>query len=278
MSQRMWIYFVVSLGLLGIGTAFGFLLNNRLLAGSGEASQPISAPTLDPNIPPTLSNDHLSTLNAQLQAEVARLSTLVAAGASDETTPEAQITAVSGPRILYRISQDESQVRFSIFEELRGAPNTVVGVTNQVAADIIIDYGNPLLSQLGPVRVNMRTLQTDEPFRNDALRGRILSSAQDEFEFSDFLPTELRGLPETVAVGDVVQFQIVGDLTVRGVTRSVTFDATVTIVSEDRIEGLASTVVLYRDFGLQIPSVPIVANVGDEVTLEIQFVALRVEQ
>ena len=47
------------------------------------------------------------------------------------------------------------------------------------------------------------------------------------------------------------------------------------VVSEDRIEGSGSAVVLRSDFGLQIPSVPNVANVSDEVILEIDFVAER---
>jgi len=61
---------------------------------------------------------------------------------------------------------------------------------------------------------------------------------------------------------------------VRDVTNQVTFDAVVTPISETRLEGLASTTILYADFNLTIPEAPAVAGVDDEVVLEIEFVAI----
>ena len=68
-----------------------------------------------------------------------------------------------------------------------------------------------------------------------------------------------------------------GDLTVRDITRETTFQVTVTPVSETRLEGIAEAIVLRSDFDLNIPSVPNVANVSDEVRLEIEFVALAAD-
>lgn len=293
MSRRNWLYFIIALFLLGVGTAFGFLLNNYLLAGDGEASETISAPTLDINALPTFSPaqaEVFATENAQLREEVMRLSTQVAesaalevpaSDATEEAPPEesgANTSAqAAAERVLFRIVPEESEVRFNIDEVLRGQPITVVGRTNQVAGDIIVDFASPQLTQVGTVRVNVRTLTTPEEFRNQALRGRILQSAQAQYEFSEFVPAAVSGLPATVAVGDTFTFQITGDLTVRDVTNTVTFDATVTVVSEDRIEGLAQVTVLYRDFNLRIPDVSFVTGISDEVLLEIQFVAARVE-
>lgn len=56
-------------------------------------------------------------------------------------------------------------------------------------------------------------------------------------------------------------------------TQSVTFTATVTVISATQLEGSASTIVNRADFGLEIPSVPNVADVDEEVLLEIDFVA-----
>jgi polyisoprenoid-binding protein YceI len=67
--------------------------------------------------------------------------------------------------------------------------------------------------------------------------------------------------------------QVIGDLTITDVTKTVTFDATVTPVSETRIEGAAATTVNYRDFGLFIPDAPVFDTVADEVRLELKFVA-----
>jgi hypothetical protein len=53
----------------------------------------------------------------------------------------------------------------------------------------------------------------------------------------------------------------------------VTFEVTVTMVSESELTGTAKAQVLRSSFGLQIPSIPSVADVTDEVALDLEFVA-----
>jgi polyisoprenoid-binding protein YceI len=174
---------------------------------------------------------------------------------------------------LFHIVPDQSQVRFFINETLLGQPKTVVGATNQVAGDIRIDRTNPAASQVGTIRINARTLATDNEIRNRALRGQILLSNRPEFEFIAFVPTKVSGLPSSIQVGEPVTFQLVGNLTVRDVTREVTFATTVTLVSDTRLEGIAQATIRYQDFAITIPNAPGVANVGDAVRLEIMIVA-----
>lgn len=193
------------------------------------------------------------------------------------TQAPAEAAAESATRSLYRINPENSRVSFFIDETLSGNRITVEGTTNQVAGDIVVDFAAPSTSQVGTIRINARTLATDNEFRNQALRARILQSSQDQYEFIEFVPTELLGLPGSVNVGQEITFQIVGDLTIRGATRTVTFEVTVTPISEAQLEGLARTTVLYRDFNLAIPSVPNVSDISDEVILEIAFVADLVE-
>jgi polyisoprenoid-binding protein YceI len=292
--------------IFAIGIGAGFVLNNALLAGDGEASEEIAAPTLDPNVTPTpgysqvvATNEALSTALAEAQnqpddiqatpeaaEDVAPTATpttesdpVATEDTSAATDEETEMTDTDGgERLLFRINQPESEVRFNIDENLRGSDITVVGITDQVAGDVVVDFGNPGSSQIGIIRINVRTLETDNRFRNDAIRGRILESARDEYEFAEFVPTDLSGLPETVGVGETVEFQIIGDLTLRDVTRSVTFETEVTLAAEDRIEGYASTTILYPDFNLTIPDVPGVSDISDDVVLEIDFVALLVEE
>jgi polyisoprenoid-binding protein YceI len=204
---------------------------------------------------------------------------LISGGSGEASAPISapELAAEGAESTLFRIVSEESEVRFLIDELLRGQPVTAVGRTDQVAGDILIDTDNPSNSQLGAIRVNVRTLATDSSFRDRAIRSRILMSAQDEFEFSEFVPTSLTGLPQSVTLGESVDLSVTGDLTVRDITREVTFQVTVTPVSETRLEGLAKATVLRSDYDLNIPSVPNVANVSDEVRLEIGFVALAVD-
>jgi polyisoprenoid-binding protein YceI len=207
-------------------------------------------------------------------------SATVAPAATDAPTPaatETSPTATSAPEppasaaMVFEIVPAESEARFKIDETLQMAPKTVTGVTDQVAGQITIDPANLAATQVSEIRINARTLTTDNNFRNRAVQGRILKT--DQFEFVTFTPTEIVGLPESAAVGAPVSFQIKGDLTVTDVTLPVVFDVTVTPESETRITGEATTTILHKDFKLAIPDAPLVQEVKDEVILELSFVA-----
>jgi len=176
-------------------------------------------------------------------------------------------------RLLFSIAPDESEARFIIQETLVGNPKTVVGVTHQVAGDMLIDFKNPARSVLGVIRVNVRTLETDNEFRNRALRGQILQAERPEFEFAEFTPAALAGLPEDITIGQPFTFQLLGSLNLHGVSRDVTFDVTVTPVSDTQISGTARTRLSYADFGMSIPEAPGVADVSDTVQIEIDMTA-----
>jgi len=192
---------------------------------------------------------------------------------SSATAAPALVQQPGDTRTLFHITPEESEVRFIIDETLLGNPKTVVGSTDEVAGDMLVDFDNPANSQLGTIRINVRTLETDNEFRTRALRGQILQADRTEFEFAEFTATALTGLPDTVTIGEVFNFQIMGNLTVHGVTQEVIFDATLTPVSETRLEGSARATVRYEDFGMTIPEAPGVANVSSEVQLEIDFAA-----
>ncbi|WP_029215253.1 YceI family protein [Kallotenue papyrolyticum] len=194
-----------------------------------------------------------------------------ASAATTATSTGDAAGATAAAPIIMRIVPAESQVRFVIDEVLNNVPKTVVGTTNQVAGEIAVDPADPTRSRVGVIQVNARTLTTDNEFRNRAIKNRILET--DQYEFISFAPTQLLGLPQSAQIGQSYTFQIVGELTIRDVTREVTFDVTVTPVSATRLEGSAATTIRYADFGISIPRVPQVASVADEVRLEIDFVA-----
>ena len=87
------------------------------------------------------------------------------------------------------------------------------------------------------------------------------------------MPTSITDLNGAAQSGQSFTFQMSGDLTIRNVTQTVTFDVTAQGISASQITGTATATVNRSDFSLDIPSVPNVANVGDEVTLQIDFVA-----
>ncbi|MDH3306068.1 MAG: YceI family protein [Acidimicrobiia bacterium] len=197
-------------------------------------------------------------------ATTAATSVTTTGTASDTTT-----AAAPAGGTVYTIAAEESLATFTLSEELRGSPTTVVGTTDQVAAEILIDFEQPSNSVLGTVVINARTLATDQTFRNRAIRGPILNT--NTFEFITFAPTSVSGLPD--GPSESYSFTVVGDLTIRDVTRSVTFEVAIESAGADGVSGFAEALVLRSDFDLQIPTAPGVANVADEVQLGIVFVA-----
>lgn len=301
---------IIGIGLGAVGGTVGLLWATGNIAPSQSAAD--AAPTLSLNnaTPTPGVVAVLSTEIADLNMSIDNLSAQMDAIAGDTVVIKTQIaqgiamsvaqstldalptntalptetpmpTATDAPQVpqraLYRITSDESEVRFKINEILMGNPTEVIGASNQVAGDFIVNFSDPPASQLGEIVINARTLKTDNEFRDQSLRGQILQTGDNEF--IRFVPTELSAMPtESVAVGDTVTFDIIGDLTVKGTTNTVTFNASVTIDSEERMTGFASVTILYADFGINIQTPPSVSGVEDTVILEIDFVALAVEE
>ena len=77
-------------------------------------------------------------------------------------------------------------------------------------------------------------------------------------------------------MGDTVEFQIEGDLEIKGNRNTVIFDVTLIAVSETQISGLGSVTIEYADWDIKITPPPTVAGIEDTVILEIEFVANQI--
>ena len=191
---------------------------------------------------------------------------------SSATEAPTEIESMQTGPIIFAIQQSASQASFTIDEILRGVETTVVGLTDQVAAQFLLDFNDPSFSQIGLVQINARTLVTNSQNRNRAIRNQILDVS--EYEFISFEAIEIAGLPEIIEIGGAYDIDIIGALTIRDVVNEVTFVATIIIESLTRISGTASTVIQRGDFELTIPRVPSVAGVSENVILAINFVAI----
>jgi len=172
------------------------------------------------------------------------------------------------------IAPDQSEARFVIGEILGGAPNTVIGVTHDVEGSFTVNYAHRAGASFNAVRVDMSNFVTDNPFRNGAVRDRILESGNPDFRYAEFTVTSVNGLPQTVEIGKTYQVEVTGGLAMHGVSKEVTFTGAVTPTSATQVTGLLSVKLAYADFGIQILRLPQqVASVEDLVSLELEFVA-----
>ena len=190
-------------------------------------------------------------------------------------SPAATVTASKGQEV-FILDPSGTEASFTIHEVLFGNGNTVVGKTNQVMGQIVVDPVDPPKTRVGIVRVDVSTLVTDNDMRNRTLQGRILETGDPSNQYATFVARSYQGLPATasaLSVGKAFNFKVTGDLTLHQVTRSETFDVTVTPRSASALTGQATATVRYEDFGLVIPNVPFVADVSDSVVLTLSFTA-----
>lgn len=260
------IYSIVSF-IIGaiVGGVSGVFIFMNITGGSAEPSQAISAPTL--------SVEELAAPTEQSAVEEPAVEEQAVASETAVPAEESVPAAAELTPTIYQIVSAESEARFSVDETFPAG--TAVGRTNEVAGEIFVDFNTPSNSQLGTIRINLRTLATDNPDRDKSIRCCVLLTARPEFEFADFVPTQITGFPEQVEVGQSVELQITGDLTVRGVTNPVTFYVLLTIVSPEELRGLATTNVRRSDFNIlnNEENGFDYHGVAEEVTLEFEFVA-----
>jgi len=223
-----------------------------------EASAPIEAAPIEEAAPV----EEEAAVEPEAEAETEEM---------EEEEEEMEAVVESNP-ITFQIVQAESEARFTMDELLKGSPKTVIGVTDQVAGEILVDFANPVDAQVGTININARTLTTDSDFRNKAIKNKILET--DAYEFITFSPTSITGLPDHVSEGDTFEFEMTGDLTIRDITNEAVFVVTITAVSESRLEGSATSSVAREAYNLVIPSVPSVAEVDEDVVIELDFVAV----
>jgi len=182
------------------------------------------------------------------------------------------IITVATAQNSYSLDPENSEARFLLNEVLLGKDKQVVGDTSQVTGDISFDLANPQATTVSVITINAADITTDDNRRNNQIRGRILQT--EDFPDITFAPSSITGLPESVVVGDSFDVQMTGMLTIAGSSLEKTFDVSVKVLSEAELSGQGSTVITHKEFNLNIPRVPIVASVEDDVRLELDFRAL----
>lgn len=165
-----------------------------------------------------------------------------------------------------------SEARFLIGEHRLGRETVVVGRTRSLQGGVTVDPDDPLALVFGTFEVDVSTLATDSRLRDGQIRDNILQTDMAGNGTVTFVPTGVEGLDQAVAVGSVLDLRLSGELTIKGVTRTVTFEMRLEVVSASELRGSAWTVVRLEDFGIAVPRVPLVARAQEEVRLELDFV------
>jgi polyisoprenoid-binding protein YceI len=139
---------------------------------------------------------------------------------STTTTTAGTATASEGIEGSWLVSSG-SQAGYRVNEVLFGQEAEAVGRTSDVTGTMTISGTTVTATE---VVVDMTTVASDEDRRDGQFRGRIMDTATyPTATYTLTQPIELGSVP---AEGEDITVSVTGDLTLRGVTRSVTFDLT----------------------------------------------------
>ena len=158
---------------------------------------------------------------------------------------------------------------FRIEEQLAGVgAATAVGRTGEVTGSMEIEGTTVTVARF---EVDLTTITTNESRRDSRVQQALQTDA---FPVATFELTEPIELGPAAAEGETVTVAAVGELTLHGVTRPAEFALEAQLVGET-VAVVGSTEVTFADFGVVVPSAPVVLSVEDHGILELQLLLVR---
>jgi polyisoprenoid-binding protein YceI len=196
-----------------------------------------------------------------------------AATAGSQTATAAAAVSTPAPALAglhLTVAPAGNEVRYRIREQLVRVdlPNDAIGQTTEISGGISVGTDGRIIPAESKFVVNVGSLKSDRDRRDGYVRGRVLET--DQYPTVEFTPTGFRGLPAKLPSSGSHTFDVIGNLTVRGVTKPTTWH----VKAEPRngqVTGTAYTLFTFADFNMQQPRVPIVLSVADTIRLEYDF-------
>jgi polyisoprenoid-binding protein YceI len=163
-----------------------------------------------------------------------------------------------------------TEVRYRVRERLVGndLDNDAIGVTRKVYGQIALNADGAIIPGESKITIDVTGLKSDQDRRDNFVRRRLLLT--DSNPTVVFHPTAIKGGPRTIPASGSSTFTIVGNLTVKGVTKPTTWTVNARYLPT-AVLGSASTAFTFSDFSITQPRVPILLSVADTIRLEGDF-------
>jgi polyisoprenoid-binding protein YceI len=156
-------------------------------------------------------------------------------------------------------------VGFRVDEQLSSiGSTTAVGRTPEVTGSLEID-GTTVTGVT--IEADMTAITTNESRRDDKVQAALDT---DEFPTATFVLTDPIDLGAAAAGGEPVSTSATGELTIHGVTTTVTIPIEAQLV-DDNIVVVGSLAIVFADYGVSVPSAPIVVSAEDHGVVEFQL-------
>jgi polyisoprenoid-binding protein YceI len=170
----------------------------------------------------------------------------------------------------------EAKARYRVREQLAGIPfpSDAVGTTEAVTGMLVLNPDGSLDAGKSKLTVDLRTLKSDQQMRDGYIQRTTLET--EKFPMIEFVPKKATGLttPLPSGMGAQAGFQLIGDMTLHGVTKEATWNVVATF-GNDQVAGRATTTLQFATFNLTKPSLARLMSVDDKIELELEFKCKR---
>ena len=212
---------------------------------------------------------------------------LLAAACGPADEPDSGATSIptataTPPPTMSPVSDDGDQVvlelheftraRYLIREELINVelPFDATGETTEITGAFTFTADGAVVPDGSRLVLNAASLKSDDENRDNYLsRNAIMTGTYPEIIF---VATDVVGLEWPLPASGDAEFTIVGDLTVRDVTRPVEWATTATF-ADNTVAGVARTNFTFGEFEMEVPSLYFIVSLEDNIRLEFDFVA-----
>ena len=173
----------------------------------------------------------------------------------------AQLDITNGTKARYRVREQLAGISF---------PSDAVGTTESVTGTIIVNPDGTIDSAGSKITVDLRTITSDQQMRDGYVRRQTLET--ETYPFLEFVARRAVGLPVPFPTAPPAQagFQLVGDMTLHGVTSEATWNVVATF-GPDQVSGRATTTLLFTTYKMAKPTLARLLSVDDKIDLEIEF-------
>lgn len=178
-------------------------------------------------------------------------------------------SAMNAP-IRYTLVPDGTEARYRSREQLArlSLPSDAVGSTKDVQGTLVLQPDGTIARDQSKWVVDLRSLTSDSDRRDRYLQDNTLETAK--FPSAEFVPTGISGLPLPPPTSGPASFDLTGDLTLKGVTKPVTWKVNGEFEGE-QFSGQATTSITFTQFQLTKPQVASVLSVEDDIRLELDL-------
>lgn len=156
----------------------------------------------------------------------------------------------------------------------RDAPNDAVLVATGGTGSFELN-ADGTFTPASKISFELTTLTSDSTNRDNFIKNDTINVRQ--FPKAELVPNKVTGLALPLPASGTFTFTLTGKMTIRGVTKDVTFDVQAKRDGADlTATAIAAPTWKFGDFGMTVPSLPLrVVSIVDELRITVELVATR---